>query len=197
MIAETFLSLSTQALQTTFNNIDYNLVKRSAIAISRSDLVHIYGRGESLVLAEDFHYKLIRLGIMSSLESLNGFPEVKHFSADKKIKHTALIVSQFCNSMQVKHVLAELINAKIPYILITASENAWPYDNLALATLRITNIEGRYKMGTFFSRTSIQFLLDCLFGNIFMLDYEKNKENLALFYKRSEERKYFSNPNQL
>ena len=57
-IAETFLKLSTQTLQTTFNNLNYTALRRAALILSRSDMVHIYGRGESLILAEDFHTNL-------------------------------------------------------------------------------------------------------------------------------------------
>lgn len=84
-IAETFFNLSTQTLKTTYNNLDFNALKRAARMLAKADLVHIYGRGESLILAEDFHYKLIRIGINSSLESQNGFQEAKCLIPNHKI----------------------------------------------------------------------------------------------------------------
>ena len=35
------------------------------------------------------------------------------------------------------------------------------------------------------------YLLDCLYGQIFALDYETNKNNLTLFSQRKIERSYF------
>ena len=58
-------------------------------------------------------------------------------------------------------------------------------------TLRISCSESRYKMGSFASRTAMLFLLDCLYGEIFSRQYERNKDNLAAFSKRKTERDYY------
>lgn len=190
-IAETFFNLTSQSLQTAFHNLDYNALRRSALMLSRADMVHIYGRGESLILAEDFHYKLTRIGKLSTLESLNGFPEAKCLLSNPKINQVALVISHYCNSRQIHYIVDELVSSKIPFILVTAVEKAWPYENFAAATLRIPCTESRFKMGSFASRTGILFLLDCLYGQIFSLDYETNKNNLTLFSQRKVERSYF------
>lgn len=190
-IAETFFNLTSQSLQTAFHNLDYNALRRAALMLSRADMVHIYGRGESLILAEDFHYKLTRIGKLSTLESLNGFPEAKCLLSNPKINQVALVISHYCNSRQIHYIVDELVSSKIPFILVTAVEKAWPYENFAAATLRIPCTESRFKMGSFASRTGILFLLDCLYGQIFSLDYETNKNNLTLFSQRKVERSYF------
>lgn len=192
-IAETFFNLSSQTLKTTYNNLDYNAIKRAARMLARADLVHIYGRGESLILAEDFHYKLIRIGVNASLETLNGFQEAKCLIPNSKINQAALVISHYCNSRQVHYIVDELMSSKIPFILITAADNPWPYDKLAAVTLRITCSESRFKIGSFASRVSMLYLLDCLYGQIFSLDYEKNKNNLTQFSQRKIERSYFYN----
>ena len=190
-IAETFYNLSSQALQTTFSNLDYNLLGRAARMLARADVIHIYGRGESLILAEDFHYKMIRIGKQSTLESPNGFQEARCLRSSDKIRQAALLISHYCNSRQVHFLVDELMSSRIPFILVTAAENPWPYDNLAAVTLRIASSESRFKMGSFVSRTAMFYLLDCLYGQIFSLDYEQNKNNLTLFSQRKVERSYF------
>lgn len=192
-IAETFFNLSTQTLKTTYNTLDFNALKRAARMLARADLVHIYGRGESLILAEDFHYKLIRIGINSSLETQNGFQEAKCLIPKSNINQVAIVISHYCNSRQVHYVIDELMSSKIPFILITAADNPWPYDKLAAVTLRITCRESRFKIGSFASRVAMLYLLDCLYGLIFSLDYEKHKNNLTQFSQRKIERSYFYN----
>ena len=192
-IAEIFFNLSTQTLKTTYNNLDFNVLKRTAKMLAQADMVHIYGRGESLILAEDFHYKLIRLGISSSLESQNGFQEAKCLIPNNNINQVALLISHYCNSRQVHYIADELMSSKIPFILITAADNPWPYDKFATETLRITCSESRFKLGSFASRVAMTYLLDCLYGQIFSLNYEKNKNNLTLFSQRKVERSYFYN----
>ena len=190
-IAETFFNLANQTLKATYNNLDFNALKRAARMFAKADIVHIYGRGESLILAEDFHYKLIRIGINSSLETQNGFQEAKCLNVNHKINQTALVISHYCNSRQVHYIVDELMSSKIPFVLITAADNPWPYDKLAAVTLRITCSESRFKIGSFASRDAMLYLLDCLYGQIFALDYEKNKNNLTLFSQRKIERSYF------
>jgi len=192
-IAETFFNLSSQTLKTTYNNLDFNALKRAARMFAKADLIHIYGRGESLILAEDFHYKLIRIGINSSLEAQNGFQEAKCLNFNHKINQTALVISHYCNSRQIHYIVDELMSSKIPFVLITAADNPWPYNKLAAVTLRITCSESRFKIGSFASRDAMLYLLDCLYGQIFALDYEKNKNNLTLFSQRKVERSYFYN----
>lgn len=192
-IAETFFNLTSQSLQTAYNNLDYNALRRAAIMLAKADVIHIYGRGESLILAEDFHYKLTRIGKVSTLESLNGFPEAKCLVSNRKINQVALVISHYCNSRQIHYIVDELVSSKIPFVLVTAVEDAWPYENFAFATLRIPCFESRFKMGSFASRTGMLFLLDCLYGQIFSLDYEQNKNNLTHFSQRKVERSYFYN----
>ena len=192
-IAETFFDLTSQSLQTAFHNLDYNALRRAALMLARADIIHIYGRGESLILAQDFHYKLSRIGKNSSLESLNGFPEAKCLLKNRKLNQVALVISHYCNSRQIHYIVDELVSSKTPFVLVTAVDDAWPYENFASATLRIPCSESRFKMGSFASRTGILFLLDCLYGQIFALDYETNKNNLTNFSQRKIERNYFYN----
>ncbi|MCC8127748.1 MAG: MurR/RpiR family transcriptional regulator [Clostridiales bacterium] len=190
-IANTFYNLSRQVLDITMNELDVNALRKAATMLVHADTIHLYGRGESLIVAEDFHYKLLRIGLNSQLETLNGFPEAHARMPRARLKEAALIVSQYCNNRQLHYVIDELMSAGIPFILLTAAENPWPYDKYAAVTLRISCKESRYKMGSFASRNAMLFLLDCLYGEIFSRQYERNKENLTAFSKRKTERDYY------
>jgi len=192
-IAETFFNLTTQTLKTTYDNLDYQALKDAARLLAKADIVHVYGRGESQIVAEDFHYKLIRIGMHSTMEPQNGFEEAKCLQSSARISQAALVVSHYCNSRHIHYVVDELMSSKIPFVLITAADNAFPYDTFAAVTLRVTNAESRFKMGSFSSRTAMTFLLDCMYGQIFALQYERNKNNLARFSQRKVERSYFYN----
>lgn len=190
-IAEIFYNLSHQTLETTFNNLDYTSIKKAAQLLSKADIVHLYGRGESLILAEDLHYKLVRIGVESSLETLNGFQEAHSIQNNSKINKVALVISQYCNSRQFHYVVDSLISNHIPFILLTAAQKAWPYDNFAAVTIRITCSESRFKMGSFASRNAMLYVLDCLYGQLFALNYDKNIKNLTQFAQKKIERSYF------
>lgn len=190
-IAKIFFNLSRQALETAQNELDHIALQKAANLLSYADLIHLYGRGESLTVVQDFHYKLLRIGLNSSLETLNGFAEARSRLPHPKGKEAALVVSQYCNSRQVNYVIDELMIAGVPFVLLTAVRNAWPYDKFAAVTLRISCKESRYKMGGFASRTAFSYVLDCLYGVIFSRYYEKNSENLRDFSKRKVARDYY------
>lgn len=192
-IAEKFYNITSQALHNTYESLDYHLIKRAANLIAHAGLIHIYGRGESQILAEDFHYKLLRLGLNSSLETISGFQEAKCLKFSNKVSQVALIISHYCNTRHVNYIVDELTTSKIPFILLTANPNPWPYNIMAAATLYIKSSESRFKMGSFMSRTSMLYTLDCLYGQIFAMNYKENKNNLAQFSQRKLERSYFYN----
>lgn len=106
-IADTFYYLSRQSLEYEYKALNIANVKRAAQLIHNADITYIYGRGESLIIAEDLHYKLIRLGLTSVLESMNGFQEAQSFAVDKhsKINKVAVVISQYSNSHQVHYEL--------------------------------------------------------------------------------------------
>lgn len=190
-IMKVFYNLSYRALESTFNTLNAKDVETAAALLAKADIIRLYGRGESLIVAEDFHYKLLRLGMNSNLETLNGFQEVTSGDTNKKTNTVALVISQYCNSRQLHYIIDELVNCNIPFILLTSAEDSWPYDKLAKITLRIPCSESRQKIGSFASRTAMLYLLDCIYGQLFALDYEKNLNKLSAYSRRKEERKYY------
>ena len=192
-IIDTFSALSRQAIENTRNSLDMIELSKAANLIAFSDVVHIYGRGESLILAEDFQYKLMRISKHCHLEALNGFAEnLNRKPADHaKVRECALVISQYCNSAQIHYIIDELNLAHIPFILLTAAKKIWPYDKYAKVLLRIDCDESRNKMGCFASRTSFLYVLDCMYGIIFSKNYEANKEHLIRCAQQKAEHNYY------
>ena len=81
--------------------------------------------------------------------------------------------------------------ARFRLFLLTAAEKPFPYDTMAYAVLQVHSSESRFKMGSFSSRTSMCYVLDCLYGILFSLDYEQNMDNLVKFAHCKVERSYF------
>lgn len=198
-IADTFYQLSLRSLEYEYKELNIADIKQAARLIHNADITYIYGRGESLIIAEDLHYKLIRLGRTSVLESMNGFQEAQSFNFERhpNLNRIAIIISQYSNSHQVHYIIDELVTNNIPFILLTASENAWPFDKLARVTIRVHSAESRYKMGSFTSRNAMLYVLDCIFGELFSISYDENSNNLFSFAKRKSERDYFYKKNHL
>ena len=137
-ICSSMYALSLQALRDTRESIDTGCIEDAARLLHDSDLIHVFGGGESLVLASDFHYKLLRVGIRSTLNMAEGFQEVYSIGGAKarEIRECALVVSEYCKSERLDHIIEELREARIPYVLLTAARNPWPYDRYAKVVLR-------------------------------------------------------------
>lgn len=190
-IAKIFYNLSRQTLDSTHNALDFAALHKAAGMFDMADLIHLYGRGESLIIAEDFHYKLLRIGISSQLEDLNGFQEARSRHPNHRLRECGFVISQYCNSRQVHFIIDEMVSANIPFVLLTAAAKCWPYDKYAAVTLRYPCAESRYKMGSFASRTSALYITDCLYGLLFSRHYDRNRHNLEAFSRRKVERDYY------
>lgn len=190
-IMAAFFNLSQQALREAYAGLDAKQILAAARLLSKADKIQLYGRGESLLIAEDFHYKLFRLGFNSALESLNGFQEVINTRPNKKLSTVAVLISQYCNSQQVHYIVDELANSKIPFLIVTMQENIWPYDKFAAGVFRLSSSESRTKMGSFASRVAMQYLLDCIYRQLFALNYEQNMNSLQNYVQRKAECKYY------
>ena len=191
-IADTFYALSRQALDNTKNSMDLAGMTKAANMIANYDIVHLYGRGESLILAEDFQYKLMRIGKQCRLEPLNGFTEnLNRVPSNGRFRECAMVISQYCNSTQIHYIIDELNLAHIPFILLTAAKNVWPYDKYADIVLRIDCDESRNKMGCFSSRTSFLYILDCLYAMVFEKNYRQNYNNLIRCARQKATHNYY------
>lgn len=190
-VMKTFYNLSQQSLKAAFTGIVPDDILSAAKLLAKADKIQLFGRGTSLLAAEDFHYKLLRLGYNSCLESLNGFQEVINAKQNKKLSTVAMVMSQYCNSQQVHYVIDELANNGIPFIIITANDNIFPYDKFASLVFTLPSSESRQKIGSFASRTAMLYLLDCIYGQLFLLDYEQNVLNLKNYAHRKAECKYY------
>lgn len=180
-IAKKLLNLSSHALTETYQATDFNKIKRAANILFHSEGVSLYARGESLIIAEDFHMKLLRIGIRSALDSMNGLQEMR--SRSKFHKETAVVISHYADSRQVKYVVKELKQAGTPLILITGNSRSPVIGSSDLAICVNTN-ESRYKIGAFASRVSMQFIMDCIYCTLFTLDYDKNIKTLSDYANR-------------
>lgn len=193
-IADIFYSLSLETLEREYKNLDLRNIKKAARLLNHADNIYIYGRGASLIIGEDFHYKLLRTGFSSILETPEGFQEARTFNIRNKSTHknVALVISHSANTIYFRYIIEELNINNIPFILLTASDNHLPYGELASVTLHVNSSENKVKkLGSFTSRNAMLYVLDCLFGELFNLNYEENKKNLLTSSDRKRNRNFF------
>ena len=152
-----------------------------------ADGISLYARGESLIIAEDFHMKLLRIGKRSALDSMNGLQEMR--SRGQFHKEIAVVISCYADSRQVKYIMEELNEVGTSVILVTGNNRSPILESADLAI--VTEIdESRYKMGAFASRTAMQFVMDCIYSVLFTMEYDKNIKTLSDYANRRGKGRY-------
>ena len=191
-IANSIMNLQYQTLMDVYNMLDMNMIFRAANLIARSDIVYLYGRGESLLALTNFSADLRRIGKLSKCDTFTGFSRVYHYESSSRLKSCAVILSQFANNRELIQNFRDLMEEKIPVIIIHGN----PKNVLlkqAACSICFRNEETNEKFGSFASRVVKQYILDVLYSTIFSLDYEKNVELVHRYAGKVEERNRFVN----
>lgn len=173
-IIQSIYNLNLQSLSDTYNHLDFDQLQRVAIMINQSPHLYLYGTGQSLILAQDFQYKLYRIMKDSHLETQVGFQHAKAYTQPKD--SVTMIISYYGNNINNLRIIKYLHEKKIPVILITGP-NTNPLCQYASEVIHVPAQEQLMKkMASYSSRTAIQLVLDFIYALIFALDYEHNQK---------------------
>lgn len=179
-IAHNILNLNIQAILDTFSVLDLNQLERVAQQIVEARGIYFYGKGQSLILCEDFQYKLYRVGINAHLTPASDYQIMQSMTQPEG--SLAIMISYFGIGQTNQSVVKILKNKQIPYILITGPQDN-PLCQYAEQVIHVPPQEELMKkMASFSSRAAIQLVIDLIFAYVFSMNYDQNNENLD--YKR-------------
>ncbi|MCH1942466.1 MurR/RpiR family transcriptional regulator [Holdemania massiliensis] len=170
-IAREILNLQYQALTDIYNTLDFDQVWKAAQLIDQSDLVLMYGRGESLLPLRCLQADLVRIGKRSSCESIIGFDAV--FPCDDQIKKCAVILTQYGDSKQIGEAFNELHRENIPIIMIHGNQKNM-LSKRAAVSISFDNMETHSKFAACASRVTKYYILDLIYSFLFSMHYNKN-----------------------
>ena len=169
---------NTALLQQEATDICYESVSREALIraaewISHASHLYIYGIGDSYISALSFANQLTKLGIVSVMPMQ--FNESAAISATATKDDVALIVSYSGKMMsQLSKEIRLLKRKKCRIILISALTESPNADLIISVPKKEENVG---KISVFYSEFSFQYILACLYGAIYSLDYRKNTES--------------------
>lgn len=175
-VIKKMLNLSYQALTDTYNNMDLEKLSKVSKMIIEYDNLTLLGNGASWLIAADFYYKMIRLGMNIHLDSIPGF---SHASSISKNSSTLVMFVSYYGRQQEHLKVAQMLHKRnIPIILITGPDDG-PLCKYATEIIHVSVHEAySNKVGTFSSRTAMQFVLDSIFSLIFLSNYDKNVKRI-------------------
>ncbi len=173
-IVKNILNLNLQSLTDTYEHLDLQQLVRVASQINKAKHVYLYGTGQSLILAQDFQYKMYRIHRDCHLETQVGFQHIKAYTQNND-ESVVMMISYYGKGINNLQIIKELHKRDIPVILITGP-NMNPLCQYASEIIQVpAQEELMKKMASFSSRSAIQLVLDLLYALIFSFDYQKNK----------------------
>ncbi|MCR5448505.1 MAG: MurR/RpiR family transcriptional regulator [Solobacterium sp.] len=182
-IADKITMLNFQALTDTYSYVDLDQLRKIADLIREKKKITLYGLVESFLLAADFQYKLMNIGIEVSLPDVPGL----YFrqSSTQKEDSLAMIISYYGRHTELIHTAQLLAMGNVHLILLTGPGNnpIIPYAN---EIVRVNVNEPHPKIGSISSRTAMALVLDIIYSYVFSSDYEKN---LQYIIEKSDIRK--------
>ncbi|QIK57828.1 MurR/RpiR family transcriptional regulator [Erysipelothrix sp. HDW6A] len=170
-ILENILALNFQSMQDTYNILDQKQLSRVARKIHEAPHTYLYGTGQSLILCQDFQYKLFRIEKDCNLESMVGFQYMKTLTQPQD---SVTIMVSYYGVSRSNLALIQSLRARGLYIVLITGPKDNPLVEYADEVIHVAPQETLIrKMASFSSRTSIQLVLDLLYALIFSFDYER------------------------
>lgn len=173
-IAQNILNLNIQSTLDTYNHLDIEQLLFISKKIVQANSVYLYGSGQSLILAEEFQYKLLRIGISASVAPQSGFQSM--ISSAQPKDSIAIMISYYGTNTINKNILEALESKAITSVLITGP-NENPLSKIAHETVHVPSHEVlTSKMASYSSRAAMQLVIDIIYALVFSFDYDKNTE---------------------
>lgn len=161
-----------ETLDDSLSLIHFQQLEEVLRLLQKSECIHMFGIGSSLLFAQHFKHKMGRIGKKVEIETLVG---EYGFNISLVEPHDCAILISYSGETTTVLNNAKLLKHKnIPIIAITSlGDNR--LTEYADITLHITTREKQYsKISAFSSEYSIQYILDILYSGYFALNYEEN-----------------------
>lgn len=178
VVAKNILNLNIQSMLDTYNALDLKQLKRISKMIVDASTTHLYGTGQSLILCEDFQYKLLRIMINTNLSSQTGF---QFMQATTQSQDSLAIIISYYGMGRMNLEIAKALHAKkVPVVLITGP-NTNPICEFANEVIHVPPQEELMKkMASFSSRAAMQLVVDIIYAYVFSYNYDDNKRRLDM-----------------
>lgn len=170
-IVHSLSAISCKAITDAEQAMDMDKLKKAADMMMKARRIYFFGQDQSLIIAHDFRYKLLRIGIEADCDSIQGFSNL--YPRNMNENDVAFVISHYVSSFNVLRWIELLKKNHVPMILLTCVKDV-DFLEEGDISLVVPNAETNRNIGSFSGRTGMSYVCDCIFGLIFAADYEKN-----------------------
>lgn len=181
-IIKNIQSIYKQTITSTYNLADLEQLRLTAEEMKKAKHIDIYTSAGNVFFAENFQFQMLEMGIHVNVPIEEYQQHLSAASSDKN--HIAIIISFGGRGRIIEDIAAILNERKTPIILISSTEDN-PLKKYTSRHHYMASYENHFnKISSFSTRLSLLYILDCIFGCYFKLDYEHNLDEKLNIYKR-------------
>ncbi|MGI8384955.1 MurR/RpiR family transcriptional regulator [Robertmurraya sp. P23] len=180
-IAKKMADLTIETIRKTMGKLDKDQLNKAVEMIRNSKRIYLFGNGDSQIRARSFQNKFIKINKHLIIADEYGETTWNTLSMDHL--DCAIFISYAGNSASYTKIIKYLASIKIPSIMLTGNSES-TMSTLCNLTIEVPHDEyDFFKVGTFSSQISFEYILDTLFSIIYAQEYTSNLNNL----KKKEE----------
>lgn len=180
-IAKKMADLTIETISKTIGKLDKDQLNKAVEMIRNSKRIYLFANGDSQIRARSFQNKFIKINKHLIIADEYGETTWNTLSMDNL--DCAIFISYAGNSVSYMKILKYLAAMKIPSIMLTGNSES-TVSKLCNLTIEVPHDEyDFFKVGTFSSQISFEYILDTLFSIIYAKEYTSNLNNL----KKKEE----------
>ena len=170
-IAFKLLELYEKAIKDTFEYVDLDQIKAVSQLIDSADVIDIYTHAHNSNIAENFQDKMLTIGKSVNCPSSFYNQRLTVLASDQK--HVAIILSYSGKATFILPIVKKLYEKGVKVIQIGKAGSNY-YSQYVTYHLSISDSENnRDRMSQFSSHIAMQYIMDVLYGCIYMHMTEK------------------------
>ncbi|MDR4947737.1 MurR/RpiR family transcriptional regulator [Neobacillus cucumis] len=180
-IAKKMADLMIETIRKTLFKLEGDQLYKAVEIVRNAKRIFLFGNGDSQIRARSFQNKFIKIDKHLIIADEYGEATWNALSMDKL--DCAIFISYAGNSEPHLKILKYLSSLKISSIMLTSNPES-PMSKLCDLTIEVPDDEyDFFKIGTFSSQISFEYILDTIFSVIYANEYTRNLDNL----KKKEE----------
>lgn len=183
-VANKIGALKIETIHDTLSLLDYKVLHEAAHLLNDARTIHVIGTSVSLMLAEQFIYKMIRIGKSVGVSLIHG--EQLYESEQVSTDDCVIVLSYSGEDAFLKTIMTRLNKKQVNMISVTNIGSNTIAKSAKLNLFCSTREKLNHKIGAFSSVGSMDFILDVLYSCIFSIDYKKNLNKRVELAKKYE-----------
>lgn len=175
-IAKKMADLTIETVRKTLVKLEKDKLNKAVDLLEKADKIFLFATGDSQIRARSYQNKFIKINKHLIIGDEYGESAWNALSMGKN--DCALFISYGGNSPTHKKIIKYLNSMKIPCILLTANTEQ-ETSKLCDLVIEVPYDEfDFFKVGTFSSQISFEYILDTLFSILYAREYTKNLNSL-------------------